>query len=65
MKRVYLYRCPVCEKYIFEEGPHSYEICPICGWEDDLSQVVYPESSGANKESLNRYKEMWKAHEQE
>ena len=45
--------CPVCGKHHFSE-PNSYEICPICGWEDDRSQREDPDlRGGANKMSLN------------
>ncbi|EGN7764477.1 hypothetical protein ISN88_004608, partial [Escherichia coli] len=34
-----------------------YEICPICGWEDDPVQSADPDfSGGANSPSLNEAK---------
>ncbi len=30
----------------------SYEICHVCGWEDDISQLRFPMSLGANKVNL-------------
>ena len=54
-------RCPVCGRYYFTE-PHSYEICPVCGWEDDPSQKRYPDmEGGANAESLNEARRKYEA----
>lgn len=48
------YLCPCCKKYVFAEGPGSYEICPVCSWEDDKIQAENPDyKGGANKMSLN------------
>ena len=48
------YLCPCCKKYVFAEGPGSYEICPVCSWEDDKVQAENPDyKGGANKMSLN------------
>ena len=33
---------------MFSEEPGSYDICPVCGWEDDLSQLRFPTTGGAN-----------------
>jgi Cysteine-rich CPCC len=44
------YPCPCCGHLVFCEPPGSYEICPICFWEDDVIQLVYPlMDGGANK----------------
>lgn len=44
--------CPCCGKETIE-NPGEYEICPVCGWEDDPSQSDDPElSGGANKDCL-------------
>ena len=46
-------RCPVCGKYYFSEAG-SYEICPVCGWEDDPVQKRFPDfPDGANPGGLN------------
>ena len=52
--------CPVCGKYEFEtEG--SFDICIVCGWEDDNLQLAMPYySGGANKMSLNEAREAYK-----
>lgn len=45
--------CPSCGFLVFKEGLGSYDICPICEWEDDVVQQQFPGSKiGANKRSL-------------
>jgi ribosomal protein S27E len=45
--------CPACGFHVLADGYGSYEICEICGWEDDGVQLANPTSSGgANKQSL-------------
>lgn len=47
------YLCPCCEKHLFYERG-SYEICPVCNWEDDPVQSKKPDlAGGANQMSLN------------
>jgi hypothetical protein len=47
------YPCPCCGFLVFEEPPGSDDICPICFWEDDISQLRFPEMPvGANRVSL-------------
>ncbi len=47
------YPCPCCGYVVFDEGPGSYAICPICFWEDDVSQLRFPlMGGGANRPSL-------------
>jgi hypothetical protein len=48
-----MYPCPCCGYEVFGEPPGSFEICPICGWEDDLVQLGFPDlKGGANHVSL-------------
>ncbi len=55
--------CPVCGMYHFSE-PGSYEICPVCGWEDDKVQREDPDfAGGANKLSLNEAKKAYEERE--
>ena len=58
--------CPVCGKYYFPER-HGYDICPVCGWEDDpLQRRERDLAGGANRLSLNearRHYEEEKRHE--
>jgi hypothetical protein len=37
---------------MFDDPPGSYDICSICFWEDDLSQLRFPRTGGANHVSL-------------
>jgi hypothetical protein len=45
--------CPCCGHLTFSEPPGSYEICPVCFWEDDAVQLRWPTwAGGANSPSL-------------
>lgn len=44
--------CPVCGYLTFSEKSGSYQICEICFWEDDISQLKFPKTKGANHVSL-------------
>jgi hypothetical protein len=45
--------CPACGFVTFSEPPGSYELCAVCGWEDDHVQLAHPRlRGGANSESL-------------
>ena len=47
------YPCPCCGFETFSEPPGSYEICVVCGWEDDHVQLTHPSmGGGANRKSL-------------
>lgn len=54
-----VHSCPCCGKYEFsEEG--SYEICPVCNWEDDPVQEEDPNfGGGANTMSLSEARIAW------
>ncbi len=46
--------CPACGFSVFCEPYGSYELCPVCNWEDDGVQLANPCSAGgANGESLH------------
>jgi hypothetical protein len=45
--------CPCCGYEVFPEPAGSYDICPICFWEDDVVQLAFPDmAGGANHCSL-------------
>lgn len=47
------YPCPACGSLVLADAPGSYEICSVCGWEDDAVQLANPTSGGgANSASL-------------
>lgn len=50
-----LHACPCCAFRTLEQAERgSFEICGVCGWEDDFVQYVDPDRrGGANPESLN------------
>ena len=52
--------CPACGFVVFVEPPGSYDICEMCGWEDDHVQLIYPGlRGGANQESLAEKQATW------
>ena len=57
-------KCPVCGKYEFSYS-NSYEICPVCDWENEEYQIKHPdEEEGPNSMSLNAYKAAWEKKKQ-
>jgi len=46
--------CPCCGYLVFGDLPGSYEICPICFWEDDALQLEFATTlaGGANRPTL-------------
>jgi hypothetical protein len=48
-----MFPCPCCGYEVFDGHAGSFDICPICYWEDDVVQLVFPDlAGGANKYSL-------------
>lgn len=56
------YKCVCCGYYTMEsEPPGTFEICPVCFWEDDGVQYEDPDyEGGANGISLNIARENYK-----
>jgi len=59
MKKQTLHTCPLCGSKTITE-PGAYEICPVCGWEDDPVQSKDPDyAGGANTQSLAAARAVW------
>ena len=56
------YECPCCEYYTLDDKPdNTFQICPVCFWEDDgvqLNDLDY--EGGANEMSLNQARKNFK-----
>lgn len=51
--------CPCCGKHTIT-SLGEYEICDVCGWEDDPIQSAKPDyAGGANKLSLHEARREW------
>jgi hypothetical protein len=55
MKRTLGFSCPCCGNLTrLREEIGTYDICPVCGWQDDSVQFNDPTyDGGANEMSLN------------
>lgn len=52
--------CPVCGKFEFGKRL-SFEICEVCGWQDDIFDEDDPGAdTGANEMSLDEYRAAYK-----
>ena len=52
-------KCGCCGNYSLPYDSH-YEICDICGWQQDRTFEEKPDSAGgANELSLNEYKKWY------
>ena len=49
-----MYPCPACGYLTFAEPPGSYDVCEVCGWEDDALQLEFATTlaGGANVTTL-------------
>ncbi len=43
-----LFPCVCCGHLVHDQLPGSHQVCPICGWEDDLAQLRFPEMPGSS-----------------
>lgn len=50
------YQCKLCGVHEITE---TYNICQVCGWEDDGEHLFPDEEGGANVLSFNQYKSVW------
>ena len=58
------YPCPCCGYLVFQEPPGSYDICPICFWEDDALQLEFATTlaGGANHVTLLDGQQIFREH---
>ena len=56
------YKCVCCgNNTMNSKAQGSYDICPVCYWEDDIVQYDDPDyDGGANEISLNKARENYK-----
>ena len=55
------FRCPCCGNMTLDDEPGHFDICDVCGWEDDNIQRDDPDFwGGANDMSLNQAREAFK-----
>lgn len=40
--------CPCCGRLVHDREPGFHQVCPVCGWEDDLSQLRFPLMPGSS-----------------
>jgi hypothetical protein len=50
------HQCRMCGMYEITE---AFEICQVCGWEDDFHNEDPDEEGGPNHMSFNQYKNIW------
>lgn len=55
--------CPCCGHLVFDFEPGFHQVCPICGWEDDLCQLRFPlMPGGGNVVSLFEAQQNFRRH---
>ncbi len=54
-----LFPCPICGTRCLTEEIGSFNICPVCGWEDDRVMRKYPDETYGGKWSFNSAREAW------
>ena len=44
------YPCPCCGHLVHDQMPGAHQVCPICGWEDDLAQLRFADMPGSSNQ---------------
>lgn len=60
MIKIIKYQCPVCKNYTLDYYK-EYDICQVCGWEDDGSEKFPDDESGPNHITFNEAKRILKS----
>ena len=61
MDNATLYPCPICGEMTLSSEEYSFDICKVCGWQEDGLQQKHPDELGPNKQwTLNAAKDAWK-----
>ena len=55
-----MYPCPVCGSKTLREPEYSYDICTVCGWEEEGHCQHYPDEPMWGGYSLNAARKAWK-----
>ncbi|WTW92092.1 CPCC family cysteine-rich protein [Streptomycetaceae bacterium NBC_01309] len=56
------YPCVCCGHLTMQGPPGGHEICPVCFWEDDATQLRWPDlAGGANRISLIKAQQNYRA----
>ncbi|GAB3658586.1 hypothetical protein GCM10027596_15070 [Nocardioides korecus] len=54
--------CPCCGHLTLPDGPGGYDLCPVCFWENDGTQLRWPMGGGANGISLVEGQRAYRRH---
>ena len=53
------YPCPVCRAKVLWREKYSYDICPVCGWEEEGHCQRYPDEPMWGGYSIDSARKAW------